>query len=110
VIEDGFTLPLKFAWLQSCFIGETQTKQGIDMSPTVQMLCLGAVADAVGLPDGQRGVSYYLTEARALIARGDHGFALSALEDALKQDDCCRRQWARIMRAIRFTRKAMGNV
>lgn len=71
------------------------------------VMMLDAIATVLNIPDGQRGVLYYLTEAHALLARGDHSFALSALEDALSQDDCSPKQWSRIMRAIRYTKKAI---
>lgn len=70
---------------------------------------LDTIATVLNIPDGQRGVLYYLTEAQTYLARGDHSFALSALEDALAQDDCTPRHWSRVMRAIRYTKKAMGH-
>lgn len=68
---------------------------------------LDQAATALGLPDGERGVYYYLIEAETYIKRGDHAFAVYALIDALAQEDCTRKQWSRIMTAIKFTRKAI---
>ncbi len=67
---------------------------------------LDAIATALDIPDGQRGVAYYLTEAKEWIERGGCGFAVYALRDAARQDDCTPKQWSKIMIALKACKRA----